>query len=177
VRRLFGGHAVPDDVVARAGLRRGERALAHASTTDGSWLLGTRDALVVVEPAETIRVPWERVETADWDRESERLRVAEVGDFGRVRPVHTFTVTEPGQLLPMVRERVTASVLLQRRAVVTGTKGLTVVARRPPRGDGEITWACEYDPGVDPQDPAVREVADLAVRAAQDELGPGRQPI
>ena len=177
MRRLFGGHAVPDDVVARAGLRRGERALAHASTTDGSWLLGTRDALVVVEPAETIRVPWERVETADWDRETERLRVAEVGEFGRVRPVHTFTVTEPGQLLPMVRERVTASVLLQRRAVVSGSTGLTVVARRPPRGDGEVTWACEYDAGVDPQDPAVREVADQAVRAAQDELGPGRQPI
>ena len=177
MRRHLRGSAVPGDVVARADLRRGEKPLAHASTTDGSWLLGTRDALVIVEPAETIRVPWERVETADWDREAERLRVAEVGEFGRVRPVHTFTVSDPGQLLSMVRERVTASVLIQRRVVVEGRRGLTVIARRPPQGDGDITWACEYDAGVDPQDPAVREVADRAVRAAQDELGPGRQPI
>jgi hypothetical protein len=177
VRRFFGGSPVPDEVVARAGLRRGEKPLAHAATTDGTWLLGTRDALVIVEPAETLRVPWERVETADWDREEDRLRVAEVGDFGRVRPVHSFTVTEPGQLLAMVRERVTASVLIQRRVVVAGSRGLTVIARRAPRGDGQVIWACEYDTGLDPQDPAVRDVADRAVRAAQDELGPGRQPI
>jgi hypothetical protein len=142
VRKLFGGgHAVPSEVVARAGLGRGDRVLAHAATTDGSWLLGTRDALVVVEPAETIRVPWERVETADWDREEDRLRVAEVGEFGAVRPVHTFTVTEPGQLLAMLRERVTASVLMQRRVVVSAPRrrdhlGVRVRPRRRPGGSG-----------------------------------------
>jgi hypothetical protein len=178
VRNPFGGGAkVPPDVAERAGLHRGERVLAHASATDGSWLLGTRDALLVVEPADTIRVPWERVETADWDRETELLRVAEVGEFGQVRPVHSFTLTDPGRLLTMVRERVTASVLLQRRVSVRGSRGLTVIARRPPRGDGEISWACEYDVGVDPADPAVREVSERALRDAQDELGPGRQPI
>ena len=65
----------------------------------------------------------ERVETADWDRDEERLRVAEVGEFGHVRPVHTFTVTDPGRLLQMVRERVTASVLVQRRVTVEGRTG------------------------------------------------------
>jgi hypothetical protein len=178
VSRFFGGGTkLPPDVVERAGLDRGERALAHAATTDGSWLLGTRDALVIVEPADVIRVPWERVETADWDREEELLRVAEVGEFGQVRPVHSFTVPDPGRLLPMVRERVTASVLIQRRVNVRGSRGLTVIARRPPRGDGEISWACEYDVGVDPADPAVRELSERALRDAQDELGPGRQPI
>jgi hypothetical protein len=178
VRRFLGGGArLPADVLERAGLARGDKPLAHASTTDGSWLLGTRDALVIVEPAETIRVPWEQVETADWDRDEDQLRVAEVGEFGRVRPVHTFTVTDPGQLLAMVRERVTASVLVQRRVLVDGSRGLTVIARRAPRGTGEIGWACEYDLGVDPGDPAVRAAADRAIRDAQDELGPGPQPI
>ncbi len=168
---------MPPEVLGRAGLTRGERPLAHAATPDGSWLIGTRDALVIVEPVETLRVPWEQVETADWDREEERLRVAEVGEFGQVRPVHTFTVTDPGLLLQMVRERVTASVLIQRRVSLGGKRGLTVIARRPPRGTGEITWACEYDVGVDPEDPVVSEAAETAIRDAQDELGPGRQPI
>jgi hypothetical protein len=177
VRNPFSRRAtVPADVLGRAGLPRTDRVLASAVATDGTWLLGTRDALVIVEPAETIRLAWEHVETAHWDREEERLRVAEVGEFGQVRPVHTFTVREPGLLLQMVRERVTASVLLQRRVAVSGRRGLTVIARRPPRGQGEIIWACEYDAGVDPDDPDVRRAAEDAVRSAQDELGPGRLP-
>jgi hypothetical protein len=162
----------------RAGLARGEKVLARARAEDGAWLLGTRDALVVVPPgpddgSRPLRIPWERVETADWAREDERLRVVEVGAFGRPRPVHSFSVPDPGTLLPMVRERVTASVLLQRRVVVTGKKGLRVVARRPPRGRGTTTWAYTFDPGVNPEDPAVQRAAAEGLRAAQDELGAG----
>jgi len=164
---------VPAEVSTRAGLARGEAVLARAATNDGSWLLGTRDALVIVEPVETIRVPWERVETADWDRDESRLRVAEVGEFGQVRPVHVFSVPDPGLLLQMIRERVTASVVIQRRVIVSGRRGLLVIARRPPRGRSEITWAYEFDAGVDPEDPAVQEAAASGLRAAQDELGLG----
>jgi hypothetical protein len=172
VTRFFGrGVSVPADVGERAGLGRGDKVLAAAAATDGTWLLGTRDALVVVEPADTIRIPWERVETADWEREAERLRVAEVGEFGQVRPVHRFELPTPGDLLPMIRERVTASVLLQRRVTVSGKRGLKVIARRAPHGRGEITWAYELDAGIDPEDPDVQAAAALGLRAAQDELG------
>ena len=51
----------------------------------------------------------------------------------------------------MVRERVTASVVLQRRVVVRGKQGLFVVARRAPNGDGAITWAYELDAGSTPR--------------------------
>ncbi len=167
---------VPAEVLGRAALPRGARVLASAASDDGTWLLGTRDVLVLVEPAETISIPWERVEAADWDREEDRLRVSEVGEFGRARPVHAFTVPDPGQLLQLVRERVTASVLLQRRVVTGRGHGLLVIARRPPRGGGEITWAYEFDAGVDPGDPAVARAAEEGLRAAQDELGGGGQP-
>jgi hypothetical protein len=181
---------VPAEVLSRAGLARGDRVLAHTTTTDGTWLLGTREALVVVPdhsrmpqgeielaPTQTTRIPWQQVEAADWSRDEERLRVTEVAEFGQVLPVHVFALAEPGRLLPMVRERVTASVLLQRRVVVSGSKGLMVVARRSPRRDGEISWACEYDVGVDPDDPAVAEAAAAGLRAAQEEVGAGGEPI
>ncbi len=121
-----------------------------------------------------LRLPWERVETADWDREESRLRVVEVGEFGQVRPVHTHEVADPGLLLPMVRERVTASVVLQRRVLVTGKRGLTVVARRAPHGRGDLVWTVDLDPGLDPDDPLVALAAEDGVRDAQDELGPGQ---
>ncbi len=71
----------------------------------------------------------------------------------------------------MVRERVTASVVLQRRVTVRGAQGLFVVARRAPNGDSAITWAYELDAGLDPDDPEVRRLADLGLRAAAEELG------
>ena len=168
---------VPAEVLERARLERGEKALAHGSSDDGTWLLGTRDALVVVEPAETIRLPWEAVEAADWDADAGRLRVSEVGEYGVRRPVHTFTLDDPRRLLQLVRERVTASVLIQRRVDVHGKKGLVVIARRPPRGRGEITWAYELDAGVDPADPAVKAAADAALRAARLDVGLPPEPI
>ena len=168
---------MPAEVLARADLPRGDRVLARAVSDDGTWLLGTRDALVMVKPDGTIRVAWERVETADWDRDKGRLRVAEVVEFGEVRPVHVFSVPDPGRLLPMVRERVSASVLLQRRVVVSGRRGLTVIARRPPRGRGDITWAYEFDVGMDPEAPAVQQATEEALRAAQQELGEGSPSV
>jgi hypothetical protein len=174
VRRLFGGPQVPPKVLERAGLERGEKVLAAAATDDGRWVLGTRDTFVVVDSsdAEALRIPWEQVDSADWDRDHDQLRVTAVADFGRPRPVQVFAVPEASQLLQLVRERVTASVLLQRRVMVGDRRGLTVIARRPPHGGGEVTWVFELDPGLDPDDPAVRETADRALRLAQDELRP-----
>ncbi len=175
MRRLFSrAHSAPDDVVARAGLARGTKVLAAAGDRAGTWLLGTRDHLVVVPTeGEPTRLPWEQVESAEWHRDDDRLRVSEVGTFGRPRPVHDFLIDEPGQLLTLVRERVTASVVLQRRVTVRDGRGLTVVARRAPRGTGDLTWSYELDPGLDPDDPEVRRLAEQGVRAAAEELGLG----
>ena len=88
----------PREVVERAGLR-GEKVLASAETTDGTWLFGTRDALVVVDPVDTRRIPWEEVEGADWDRDTDTLRVVEVAPYGERKPVHHLGLEEPGLML------------------------------------------------------------------------------
>ena len=161
---------VPPEVVAAAGLGDRERVLAGTATSDGRWLLGTHEALYVVGREHT-RIPWEQVERADWDRDEERLVVSEVGEFGRVRPEHRFAVEEPGLLLELLRERVTASVVLQRRVLVEARRGVTVIGRRSPVGEGSISWSYEFDPGVDPEDPAVAAAAEAGLRAAQADLG------
>ena len=94
-----------------------------------------------------------------------------MAEFGRARPVHEHLLDDPGQLLPFVRERVTASVVLQRRVAVRGRLGLLVVARRAPNGTGDLTWAYDLDAGLDPDDPEVRAMADRGVRSAAEELG------
>ncbi|PVG83546.1 hypothetical protein DDE18_09350 [Nocardioides gansuensis] len=137
-------------------------------------MAGTRDALYLESAAGggTTRLPWERVEAADWDRDADLFRVAEVGSWGEERREHAFALTEPGRVLELVRERVTASVVLQRHVPVRGRRGLRVVARRAPRGDQPIAWFYEYDEGVDPDDPTVAAAARRALAAALDEVGP-----
>jgi hypothetical protein len=150
----------------------GERLLAWASVTDGGWAAGTRDALYL--PAS--RVPWEQVQAADWDREEGRLRVSEVGTWGEPRPHHTLTIPDSAardadRLLQLVRERVTASVLLSRHVPVTGRRGVRIVARRAPSGRSDVHWLYEYDEGVDPDDPFVRAAAETALAAAKSDVG------
>jgi hypothetical protein len=170
------GGRVPADVLARAQLPRGEKVLAHTVATDGTWLLGTRLRLVLVDgsdPGEeqpTTQIPWETVEDAAWDREGGRLRIIETGQYGAPRPTYSFTVTDPALLLQLIRERVTASVVLQRRVLVRGKLGLTVIARRSPVG-GPLAWMHAYDAGVDPTDPEVVAVAERALEQAQAEVG------
>ena len=149
----------------------GEKVLASSTATDGTVLAGTRDAFYVVAGGETRRVPWEQVEAADWDRDTDTFRLSVVGSWGDQRPVHAATLTEPGRLLELVRERVTASVVLQRHVSVGGRRGLRVIARRAPSGAGGVQWVYEYDEGVDPDDPGVREAARTALELARRDVG------
>ena len=150
---------------------RGERVLASATTAEGTVLAGTRDAFYVVTDGDTRRVPWEQVEAAGWDRDTDTFRLSEVGSWGEQRPVHTATLDEPGRLLELVHERVTASVVLQRHVSLGGRRGLRVIARRAPSGAGGVQWVYEYDEGVDPDDPGVREAARSALELARRDVG------
>ncbi len=157
--------------VPHVEVARGEKVLAVATATDGTVLAGTRDAFYVAAGEETRRVPWEQVEAADWDRDTDTFQLSEVGTWGEQRPVHTAVLADPGRLLELVRERVTASVVLQRHVVVSGRRGLRVIARRAPSGAGGVQWIYEYDEGVDPGDPAVRTLAREALEAMRHEVG------
>lgn len=165
-RKVWGRTSTPAVAVGP-----GEKVLASATAADGTVLAGTRDAFYVVTGGETRRVPWEQVEAADWDRDTDTFRLSEVGSWGDQRPVHTATLVEPGRLLELVRERVTASVVLQRHVLVGGRRGLRVIARRAPSGAGGVQWVYEYDEGVDPDDPAVRAAAREALELARRDVG------
>ncbi len=145
----------------------GEKVLAWATGVGGDVVAGTRDAVYVAG----VRVPWEQVEAADWDVDTAVLRISEVGRWGDVRPEHVLTLQDPGRLLELVRERVTATVVLQRHVPVRGRRGVRVIARRAPGGARQVTWLYEYDAGIDPADPDVRAAAEAALAQARDEVG------
>ncbi len=162
---------VPPDVRARLALGRGERVLAAAQDSAGRWHVGTDLALHLTGPDGFRRLPWQRIDRARWDPDDHRLVVTEVADFGQPQPRTSLAVEGPGRLLELVRERVTASVLLARNVPVEGTRGIKVVARRAPDGSGPIDWSWWLDRGLEPDDPRVREAAERGLAEARAELG------
>jgi hypothetical protein len=150
-----------------AAVASGERVLAHASSPAGA-VAGTRAALYLPDGH---RIPWEQVEAADWDSEAQALRVSEVGTWGEPRPSYRLVLEEPDRLLQLVRERVTATIVLQRHIPIRGRHGVRVIARRAPTGERELSWLFEYDEGIDPNDAFVAHAAEEALAAAQREVG------
>ena len=144
--------------------------LASAAALDGTWLRGTRQRLVVVDADETTHLAWEEVEDVAWENDDARLRISGIGTYGEPRPMYTFRMGDPALLLQLIRERVTASIVLQRRVPVRDRLGLTVIGRRSPVG-GPVAWMHAYDPGLDPADPEVRAAADAGLAQAKAEIG------
>lgn len=152
---------------------RGERLLAwaqlhHRAEGEPGSIGGTRDALYLPQ-----RLPWEQVASADWDQDEAVLRIVEVGDFGTPAPRHVLRIEDAGRLLQLVRERVTASIVVQRHVAVSARKGVRVLARQAPGRRGAIAWFVEYDEGLDPAAPEVDRVVQEALTAARRDLGDG----
>jgi hypothetical protein len=151
-------------------LARGERLLAWAETAEGTLVGGTRDALHL-PAAEPLRLPWEEVATAEWDVDEQELHVVEVGTYGQVQREHRLALTDPDRLLSLVRERVTASIVVQRHVTVRGRSGARILGRRAPGTQDAIAWFVEYDDGLDPADPEVARVVDEALASARGDVG------
>lgn len=170
MRFFYRPDRAPAAIVDAAGLGRGEKVLAFAQE-DPRWVLGTRLALYVITPGSpVVRLPWESVQAADWSQDASTLTVTEVGSYGDQRAAFVFTLQNPVLLLQLIRERVTASVVLQRGYLIEGKRGFKVIGRRSPAG-GPISWMHEFDLGIDPDLPEVREAAAEALVRARADVG------
>jgi len=162
---------MPKEAVRRLPLAPGESPLAVSADGEGRWYVGTARALLVPEQDGWRRVPWETVERATWDRESEHLIVIETADFGQPQPTYRAALPDPERLLQLIRERVTASIVIKVFEPVEGKRGITVSGRRSPHSDDDLVWSVLVDKGLDERSPQVRAAAERALAAAQSELG------
>ncbi|MFN8212825.1 MAG: hypothetical protein U0R27_04185 [Candidatus Nanopelagicales bacterium] len=145
----------PAEVRKRAD---GDKPLAWAPAA-GDWVVATRDRLFLPlqEP-----VRWDEVIRAAWDAPVLELQLAQ----GPYRLV----IENPGLIPDVVNERVKASVVVQHHVALRGDKGVRIVARRVPGGT-DVTWRVTFDPGLDPQDPALRADAEAALAEVRTTMG------
>jgi hypothetical protein len=157
---LFRRNPATPPTVPGLDLAPGERILATGETASGT-LVATTHRLVIPVDDGVRAIGWEDVECATWDGEADQLVVLETAPLGARPRQHRLHLREASPtVLDVLREQVTASVVVSRHIPLVGAKGIRVSGRRR-TGAGGLVWRVAVDPGID--------VGDLAVRAAVDE--------
>lgn len=151
---MFGRNRLPDEaaraVFAGSPLLPGERVLQWATAGDG-WVVATTFGLRW--PPAYALVRWDEIDHVSYAAGSMTVQPAGV----RLRLDDTRRLPE------VVRDRVNASIALDRHIRLTAEgHGVRVVARR--RSDtGEFRWQTTYDEAVDPHDPVIARRSAIAV--------------
>jgi hypothetical protein len=144
-------------------LQPGERVLAAAETATGDVIATTRRLIL---PGRELG--WEQIHSAAWDPAAALLEVVEVAARSGSGSRHRVPIDAPGTLVDVVREQVTASVVIDRHVAIEGRRGVRVTARRA--GDGDIRWTAALDPGISHDDPSMRPLIDEAVARIRSEV-------
>jgi hypothetical protein len=129
-------------------------ALAWGTTEAGDPVIATLSALVVLG-AEPLELPWHLIDKAAWNPPAFDLRYRPTAG-GAPRALRLELGT-PGTLPPVVRERVTKSVVISRRVPMEGELGAVLAARRD--AAGAVSWTVTFDAGLDAADPVLQQRA------------------
>ena len=159
---------------AREATGSKEDILAAVQLADGRWTAGTRAAVYLPSDSEDAdrRIGWERIERANWDSEASVLHIYETTDFGTPLRATELKVEDPGRFGQLLRERVDASIIVQRHVPLAGKRGVRIVGRRNPSvTDAHVTWNLVLDKGLEPDQPGVVDAAEAALRQVRDEFG------
>lgn len=152
-------HRLPAGVRASLTFERGERVLTFARVDD-RYVVATNLALHL---SDGTRVPYEHVDRASWDEDG--LRVLTIDGAW-----HIERITEPRSLPETVRERVNATIVVNKHVGLPGRGGVRLVARRPPGGE-VLGWTFVFDEGLDPEDPGLRAQAEQALEGVRRSMG------
>jgi hypothetical protein len=162
------------NIAARHSSVGKEEILAAVELADGHWVAGTRAAVYLPTdaPDAVRRVGWEKIERAGWDSEASVLTVYETTAFGTPLRTTELKVDDPRRFGQLLRERVDASIVVQRHVPLTGKRGVRIVGRRNPAAtDAAVTWNFVLDKGLEPDQPGVLDAAEAALKQVREEFG------
>jgi hypothetical protein len=139
------------------------RILAWARGREG-FVIGSPAALSWSAQDEWTHVGWHEIERGEWNAETATLSWTLLGG-GR----GAVSLEEPGRLPELFRERIAATIALERFVPVTGDRGVIVTARRNLAADGSITWYTTLTRGLTWHSEGVQAAADRAMAELRNE--------
>lgn len=156
----------PSDVLAalRTELGARPRILTWGRTSDG-YAVGLPDRLSISEAAGWRHVAWHQIDHGEWDEDTSTMRWSGPAGDGSVR------LTDPGRLPDLLRDRVAASIAVERRVSIPGTRNGAIVMARRDLGDPSavLEWRVVPGRGTRLSLPAVAAAADAALAETRAE--------
>jgi hypothetical protein len=150
--------------------RRPARILAWAATPTG---------LCIASPAAFSygsddgweHIGWHVIERGSWNAELRRLSWVLYAAPGEVAARGSIELTDPGRMPELFRERISATIAIEKFVPLSGERGVTVAARRDLGGGGAVSWHGTLTRGLSWQTDGVPAAVDQAmaqVRAEYD---------
>lgn len=189
MRRLFSRRdSLPAEVVqaVTAAVPHGTevRVLAWARNESTNPLTGEQQASYAVglpamlvfqdphgdQPQAWQTVGWHRIARGGWKAEEQLLVWTDYDGAEQA-----LALSQPGSLTELFRERVQASILVQRQVPVAGTKhGVVVVGRRVLGVEpASMQWHATLNKGTRWTDPGAKEAAEEALAELKADYDPG----
>lgn len=152
----------------RAQPGRQVRVLAWAKTLDG-YCVGSPSALSFGDGTGWSHIGWHQIETGGWDADTGRLSWSLYGgdrDF--------MELSEVGRLPELFRERVSASIVLEKFIPIHNRRGVLISGRRDLADpDAPITWHSTLRGGLTWETEGVKAATDRAIVQVRTEYGGG----
>lgn len=151
---------------ARSG--RQVRILAWASTSDG-FALASPSVLSYGDESGWDHLGWHEIERGGWDEETGMLTWSLYGGgTGEV------SLTDPGRLPEVFRERVSASIVMEKLVPIRNGRGVLISGRRDlANGDDAITWNSTLQRGLTWQMEGVQAATEHAIAQVRSEYDMG----
>ena len=147
---------LPDDIRGQLDLTRGEHILAWADDGQGRLVVASEGGLHLQRvPPDYSRLGWEEIEHVSYDSGVMTIDlVPEQGSASLRVPIGSER-----ELPVAVRDRVTASVVVDRFVPLVDDRGVRIIGRRA--ASGETHWRLDLDPSIADQEAVVSEAGRL----------------
>jgi hypothetical protein len=151
---------------------RPTRILAWASTSTG-FCIASLAALSYGDQEDWRHVGWHDIERGSWNAELRTLSWVLHAAPGASSPRGSLELVEPGRLPGLFRERILATIAVEKFVPLVGERGVTITARRDLGGSGTIAWHSTLTRGLSWQTDGVRAAVDQALEQVRTEYDVG----
>ena len=152
---------------------RAARILAWARTSTGYCIASP--AILSYRDDETgwKHIGWHEIERGSWNAELHKLSWVLNAAPGQPSPRSSLELVEPGRLPELFRERISASIAIERFVPLVGERGVTITARRDLGAGGSVAWHSTLTRGLSWETDGVRAAVDQAMEELRTEYDVG----
>jgi hypothetical protein len=118
-------------------------------------------------------VGWHEIEHGSWNAELRRLSWVCYAAPGEAPARGSVELTEPGRMPELFRERILATIAVEKFVPLSGERGVTVTARRDLGRGGAVSWHGTLTRGLSWETDGVRAAVDQAMEELRTEYDVG----